>query len=82
MHVKNGYKRAAPGWEEATSAPSSGYRPTALQSTSGPRRPAERLVKTVAIGARNDPPSPTPRAEGSIPADIAMDVMTMGRARL
>jgi hypothetical protein len=39
-------------------------------------------ITAVAIGARNDPPSPTPSAEGSMPADIAMEVITMGRARL
>ena len=39
-------------------------------------------ITAVAIGARNVPPSPTPSAEGSIPADIAIEVITMGRARL
>ncbi len=39
-------------------------------------------ITAVAIGARNEPPSPTPSAEGSMPADMAMDVMTIGRARL
>ena len=35
-------------------------------------------ITAVAIGARNEPPSPTPSAEGSIPADIAIEVMTIG----
>ena len=43
---------------------------------------AQVIGTAVAIGARNDPPSPTPSAEGSMPADIAIEVITMGRARL
>ena len=39
-------------------------------------------ITAVAIGARNDPPSPTPSADGSMPADMAIEVITMGRARL
>jgi multidrug efflux pump subunit AcrB len=44
----------------------------------------ERLnrERTITIGARNEPPSPTPSAEGSIPADMAIEVITIGRARL
>ena len=50
---------------------------------------SERTVETmmppitaIAIGARKEPPSPTPMAEGSMPADMAIDVMMIGRARL
>ena len=39
-------------------------------------------ITAVAMGARKEPPSPTPRAEGNMPADMAMEVITMGRARL
>jgi hypothetical protein len=39
-------------------------------------------ITAVAIGARKAPPSPTPSAEGSMPADMAMEVITMGWARL
>ena len=39
-------------------------------------------ITAVAIGARNAPPSPTPNADGNMPADIAIDVITMGCARL
>ena len=39
-------------------------------------------ITAVAIGARKAPPSPTPRAEGSIPADMAIEVITTGCARL
>ena len=39
-------------------------------------------ITAMAIGARNDPPSPAPMADGNMPADIAIDVITMGRARL
>ena len=39
-------------------------------------------ITAVAIGARKAPPSPTPNAEGSMPADMAIEVMTMGWARL
>lgn len=39
-------------------------------------------ITAMAMGARKAPPSPTPSAEGSIPADIAIEVITMGWARL
>ena len=39
-------------------------------------------ITAIAIGARKAPPSPTPSAEGSMPADMAMEVITMGWARL
>ncbi|MCY1303318.1 hypothetical protein D9M70_530160 [compost metagenome] len=39
-------------------------------------------ITAVAIGAREEPPSPTPSAEGSMPADMAIEVMMIGRARL
>ena len=39
-------------------------------------------ITAIAIGARKDPPSPTPSADGSIPADMAIEVMMIGRARL
>ncbi|MOA00607.1 hypothetical protein D3C78_1199790 [compost metagenome] len=39
-------------------------------------------ITAIAIGARNEPPSPTPSAEGNMPADMAMEVMMIGRARL
>ncbi|MCY1251195.1 hypothetical protein D9M72_649280 [compost metagenome] len=39
-------------------------------------------ITAIAIGARNEPPSPTPSAEGNIPADMAIEVMMIGRARL
>ena len=38
-------------------------------------------ITAMAIGARKDPPSPTPSALGSMPADMAIEVMTIGRAR-
>ncbi len=39
-------------------------------------------ITAIAIGARNEPPSPTPSADGSMPADMAIEVMMIGRARL
>ncbi|MNI00408.1 hypothetical protein D3C73_532060 [compost metagenome] len=39
-------------------------------------------MTAIAMGARKEPPSPTPMADGSMPADMAIEVMMIGLARL
>ena len=39
-------------------------------------------ITAIAMGARNSPPVLVPSADGTIPAAMAMVVMTIGRARL
>ncbi len=39
-------------------------------------------ITAIAIGARNEPPSLTPSADGNMLADMAIEVMMIGRARL
>jgi hypothetical protein len=41
-----------------------------------------RPITAIAIGERKPPPSPRPKADGNMPAAIAMVVITIGLARL